>query len=72
MTHDNKLNVTSTLIAALKLVTGKVIGECKKQHRHQVFLGFIKNVNEQPRPEEKEFHIIVDYFSTHKHKKAKY
>lgn len=69
MTHDYKRHGTSTLFAALDVMTGKVIGECKKRHRHQEFLGFLKCVNEQT-PEKKELHIIVDNYSTHKHKKV--
>lgn len=69
MTHDYKRHGTSTLFAALDVLTGKVIGECKQRHRHQEFLGFLKTVNEQT-PEDKELHIIVDNYSTHKHKKV--
>lgn len=69
MTHDYKRHGTSTLFAALEVLTGKVIGACKKRHRHQEFLGFLKNVNEQV-SEEKTLHIIVDNYSTHKHKKV--
>lgn len=69
MTHDYKRHGTSTLFAALEVMTGKVIGECKKRHRHQEFLGFLKSVNEQA-AKDKELHIIVDNYSTHKHKKV--
>ena len=70
MTHDYKRNGTSTLFAALNVFTGEVIGECKKKHRHQEFLSFLKTV-EQQTPEELQLHIIVDNYSTHKHKKVK-
>lgn len=69
MTHDYKRHGTSTLFAALDVLTGKVLGECKKRHRHQEFLGFLKNVNKQV-PEGKALHIIVDNYSTHKHQKV--
>jgi len=69
MTHDYKRHGTSTLFAALDVMTGKVIGECKKRHRHQEFLGFLNTVNKQT-PEDKELHIIVDNYATHKHKKV--
>lgn len=69
VTHDYKRHGTSTLFAALEVMTGKVIGECKKRHRHQEFLGFLKSINEQT-PEDKELHIIVDNYSTHKHQKV--
>lgn len=70
MTHDYKRNGTSTLFAALNVFTGEVIGECKKKHRHQEFLSFLKTV-ERKTPEELELHVIVDNYSTHKHQKVK-
>ncbi len=70
MTHDYKRHGTSTLFAALEVQTGQVIGQCKKQHRHQEFLGFLKEVNKQT-PQDKALHIIVDNYATHKHEKVK-
>jgi len=70
MTHDYKRHGTSTLFAALNTLTGEVIGDCKKRHRHQEFLSFIKTVEKQT-PENLELHLIVDNYSTHKHEKVK-
>ena len=70
MTHDYKRHGTSTLFAALDVLTGEVIGECKQRHRHQEFLGFLKTVNRQT-PKGKELHVIVDNYATHKHEKVK-
>ena len=70
MTHDYKRNGTSTLFAALNVFTGEVIGECKQRHRHQEFLSFLKAVEKQT-PEDLDLHVIVDNYSTHKHKKVK-
>ena len=70
MTHDDKRNGTRTLFAALNTLTGEVIGECKKRHRHQEFLSFIKTVEKQT-PSELALHLIVDNYTTHKHKKVK-
>lgn len=70
MTHDYKRHGTSTLFAALEVKTGQVIGECKKRHRHQEFLSFLKAV-EQQTPKDKALHIIVDNYATHKHAKVK-
>lgn len=70
MTHDYKRHGTSTLFAALNVFSGEVIGECKQRHRHQEFLSFLKTVNEQT-PAEKELHVIVDNYATHKHQKVK-
>ena len=34
MTHDDKRNGTTTLFAALDVLTGKVIGQCLPRHRN--------------------------------------
>lgn len=70
MTHDYKRHGTSTLFAALNALTGEVIGECKKRHRHQEFLSFLRTVEKQT-PKELELHLIVDNYATHKHAKVK-
>ncbi len=70
MTHDYKRHGTSTLFAALNVFSGEVIGECKQRHRHQEFLSFLKTVDKQTRAE-KELHVIVDNYATHKHQKVK-
>lgn len=70
MTHDYKRHGTSTLFAALNVFSGEVIGECKKRHRHQEFLAFLKAVERQT-PPGKELHVIVDNYATHKHQKVK-
>ena len=69
MTHDYKRHGTSTLFAALDVFSGEVIGECKQRHRHQEFLSFLKVVEKQT-PKDKELHVIVDNYSTHKHQKV--
>jgi transposase len=66
MTHDYKRHGTSTLFAALNAATGEVIGTCKKRHRHEEFLSFLKTVNQQT-SSELALHIIVDNYATHKH-----
>ena len=40
MTHDYKRHGTTTLFAALNVLTGKVIGQCHGRHRHREFLKF--------------------------------
>ncbi|MFS1524008.1 IS630 family transposase [Microbulbifer sp. 2304DJ12-6] len=70
MTHDYKRNGTSTLFAALNTLTGEVIGQCKKRHRHQEFLAFLKTVEKQT-SKDLELHLIVDNYATHKHEKVK-
>lgn len=70
MTHDYKRHGTSTLFAALNILSGEVIGECKKKHRHQEFLGFLKTVDRMT-PVDKELHVVVDNYATHKHEKVR-
>lgn len=69
MTHDYKRHGTSTLFAALNVLTGEVIGECKQRHRHQEFLSFLKTI-EAKTPKDKALHVIVDNYATHKHAKV--
>jgi transposase len=66
MTHDYERNGTTTLFAALDTLTGKLIGTCMKRHRHQEWLKFLKLIDAQT-SSQKEIHLIVDNYSTHKH-----
>ena len=63
-THDYQRNGTTTLSAALDVATGDVLGQCKKRHRHQEFLSFLKVV-EKHYPEQ-EIHLVLDNYATHK------
>jgi len=47
MTHDYKRNGTTTLFAALDVLTGKVIGQCLPRHRHEEFLKFLRTVDRE-------------------------
>jgi hypothetical protein len=47
MTHDYKRHGTTTLFAALDVLTGKVIGSCLPQHRDSEFLRFLKIIDAQ-------------------------
>jgi transposase len=69
MTHDYKRNGTATLFAALDVLTGEVIGQCNKRHRHTEWLKFLRLINKRT-PPDKEVHIICDNYSTHKHEKV--
>ena len=68
-THDYERNGTTTLFAALNVATGEVVGKCKKAHKHQDFLHFLKII-EETYPEG-EIHLILDNYATHKHPKVK-
>ena len=69
VTHDYKRNGTSTLFAALDVATGSVTGECYQKHTHKEFLKFLKKVEAQT-DQDKDLHLIVDNYSTHKHEKV--
>ena len=70
MTHDYKRHGTTTLFAALNTLDGKVIGDCMPQHRHQVFIRFLKHIDQET-PREFELHLIMDNYATHKHPSVK-
>jgi len=69
MTHDYKRNGTATLFAALNTLDGSVISICQERHRHQEWLKFLRLLNDAT-PEDKELHLIVDNYATHKHPKV--
>jgi transposase len=66
MTHDYKRNGTTTLFAALDVLTGKVIGQCLPRHRHEEFLAFLKTIDAEV-PKGLGIHLILDNYATHKH-----
>src|SRR5437660_1124423 len=45
MTHDYKRNGTTTLFAALEVLSGRVVGQCHERHRHQEFLRFLRRLD---------------------------
>lgn len=71
MTHDYKRNGTTTLFAALDVLTGKVIGQCLPRHRHEEFLKFLKTI-EREVPNGLQVHLILDNYATHKHPAVKH
>jgi transposase len=66
MTHDYKRNGTTTLFAALNVITGVIIGECLPRHRHEEFLKFLRKI-EREVPRGLAIHMILDNYGTHKH-----
>jgi len=69
ITHDYVRHGTTTLFAALGTLDGKVIGTCMPRHRHQEWIQFMKLIDTQT-PADKELHLIVDNYATHKHPKV--
>ena len=66
MTHDYKRNGVTTLFAALNMLTGQVLSMTDQLHRHQEWLRFLKTIDRKT-PKNKELHLIVDNYATHKH-----
>jgi len=76
MPHDYKPNGTTTLLAALNILDGTVIGRFMSKHTHAEFAGAalraVKFLNavERAVPDRKIIHAIVDNYATHKHPKV--
>jgi len=70
ITHDYKRHGTTTLFAALDVLNGTVLTDCKPRHRHQEFLAFLRRI-ENSVPQKLDIHLIVDNYSTHKHARVK-
>jgi putative transposase len=52
------------------VATGEVLTQCRPRHRHQEFLGFLRQI-EKSVPEDLDVHLIVDNYCTHKHAKVR-
>lgn len=70
VTHDYVRHGTTTLFAALNIANGRVIAQCKAQHRHQEFLSFLRHV-EANTPAQLELHLVLDNYGTHKHARVR-
>jgi len=70
ITHDYIRNGTTTLFAALDIVSGKVLTQCKARHRHQEFLSFLRHIDTNV-PADLDIHLIIDNYATHKHPKVR-
>lgn len=66
MTHDCKRNGTTTLFAALDVLTGTMKGQCLPRHRHEEFITFLNTIDRQV-PAGLQVHLILDNYATHKH-----
>ncbi len=69
-THDYIRHGTTTLFAALDIATGQVFGLCRKRHRHEEFLSFLRLIDREV-PSELDIHLVLDNYATHKHAKVK-
>jgi len=64
-THDYERHGTTSLFAALEMVSGKIIGECHRRHRAVEFRQFLDTV-EAATPAQLDVHLILDNYGTHK------
>ncbi len=64
--HDYSRDGTTTLFAALNVLTRTVIGQCPPWHRHEEFLMFLRRISHEV-PEPLRIHLILDNHATHKH-----
>ena len=70
VTHDYIRHGTTTLFAELDVATGEVMTQCKPRHRHQEFLGFLRQI-EKSVPGDLDIQLVVDNYCTHKHAKVR-
>ena len=70
MTHDYKRHGTTTLFAALDVLTGNVIGKCFDRHRHDEFLQFLRTIDREV-ANGLQIHLILDNYGTHSHADVK-
>lgn len=64
-THDYRRNGTTSLFSALNVLTGAVIGDTMKRHRHQELIRFLNKVDRFV-PPHLDIHVILDNYGTHK------
>lgn len=70
-THNYVRHGTTTLFAALNVLTGKVIARCLPRHRHTEFLAFLEEIERQT-PKRLAIHLILDNYGTHTHPKVQH
>jgi putative transposase len=64
--HDYRRHGTTTLFAALDTARGTVLTQCRKRHRHQEYLEFLREIDQNV-PSQLDVHVVVDNYATHKH-----
>ena len=69
MTHDYKRHGTTTLFAALNVLDGKVLSQCRDRHTHEDWIAFLRLIDRET-PTDNDVHVIADNYSAHKHPKV--
>jgi putative transposase len=70
VTHGYTRHATTTLFAALDVQTGDVLAQCKRRHRHQEFLAFLRHLDASV-PPHLDVHLVLDNYATHKQAKVR-
>jgi transposase len=63
--HDYVRHGTTSLFAALDMVSGKVIGSLRRRHRASEFRKFLERIDAEV-PDGLEIHLVLDNYATHK------
>ena len=63
--HDYVRHGTTSLFAALDMVSGKVIGSLHRRHRASEFKAFLERIDVEV-PDGLEIHLVLDNYATHK------
>jgi transposase len=63
--HDYYRHGTTTLFAALNVLSGKVVGDCRKEHKAIDYIAFMKKLD-KAYPKDKVLHIVADNYAAHK------
>jgi putative transposase len=66
VTHDYTRHGTTTLFAALEPRSGEILAQCRRRHRHQEFLAFLRHIDANV-PARLDVHLVLDNYATHKH-----
>ena len=68
--HDYERHGVTSLFAAMDVASGVTISTCYRRHRHQEFLRFLNEVDENL-PPGLDVHLVMDNYGTHKVSKVR-
>ena len=68
--HDYERHGVTSLFAAMDVASGVTISTCYRRHRHQEFLQFLNQVD-QNLPPGMDVHLVMDNYGTHKVSKVR-
>lgn len=69
-THDYERHGVTSLFAAMDVASGVTISSCYRRHRHQEFLRFLNDI-EDNLPPGLDVHLVMDNYGTHKVSKVR-